>query len=140
MLSIDGQGTTLIDGFSIDSQIHKCPHWFDNIPRKHPIFGLISRHFTILSLFFYNEHWARWFVICMKCWYRIKQDFIFSLVQLKKESNPWWVYKPCTTIPVFYSTSCEDWTVVEDFSQCGFRAYNSPFCISGAVIGFHNTL
>ena len=29
--------------------------------------------------------------------------------------NP--VYKPCTTIPVFYSTRCEDWTAMEDTSQ-----------------------
>jgi len=46
------------------------------------------------------------------------------------------LYKSCTRIPVFYSTSCEDWTAVEDFSQYGFKAYNSPFCIRGAVMGF----
>ena len=39
-------------------------------------------------------------------------------------------------IPVFYSTSCEDWTAVEDSSWWGFKAYNSPFCIRGAVMGF----
>jgi len=37
---------------------------------------------------------------------------------------------------VLYSTSCEDWTAVEDSSQWGFRAYTSPFCIRGAVMTF----
>ena len=36
---------------------------------------------------------------------------------LKEEFNPSWEYKPCTTIPVFYSTRCEDWTAMEDTSQ-----------------------
>ena len=65
----------------------------------------------------------------------VYKNSIFSLAQLK-EYNPWWKYKPCTTIPVFNSTSCEDWTAVEDSSWWGFKAYNSPFCIRGAVIGF----
>ena len=54
----------------------------------------------------------------------IKQDSIFSLV----------VYKPCTTIPVFYSTSSEDCTAVEDFSQWGFKAYNSPSCLRKSLV------
>ena len=49
--------------------------------------------------------------------YRINQNFIFSLVYWKKEFNPWWVYKPCTMIPVFYLTSCENWTAMKDSSQ-----------------------
>ena len=36
----------------------------------------------------------------------------------------------------FYSTSCEDWTAVEDSSQESFKAQNSPFCIRGAVMGY----
>ena len=43
---------------------------------------------------------------------------------------------PCTKITVFYSTSCEDWTAVEDSSHWGFKVCNSPFCIRGAVMGF----
>jgi len=35
-----------------------------------------------------------------------------------------------------FLTSYEDWTAVEDFSQWGFRAYNSPFCPRCAVMGF----
>ena len=37
---------------------------------------------------------------------------------------------------VYYSTSCEDWTAVEDSFHCGFRAYNSPFYKRGEVMGF----
>jgi len=33
--------------------------------------------------------------------------------------------------------NCKDWTAVEDSSQWGFRAYNSPYCIR-AVMGFLN--
>ena len=40
--------------------------------------------------------------------------------ELKEEFNPSWEYKPCTTIPVFYSTRCEDWTAMEDTSQESF--------------------
>ena len=36
----------------------------------------------------------------------------------------------------FYSTSCEDWTAVDHSFSWGFKAYNSPFCIRGAVMGF----
>ena len=36
----------------------------------------------------------------------------------------------------FYSTSCEDWTTVEDSSQWGLQADNSQFYIRGAVMGF----
>ena len=43
---------------------------------------------------------------------------------------------PCTKITVFNSTSCEDWTPVEDSSHWGFKVCNSPFCIRGAVTGF----
>ena len=39
---------------------------------------------------------------------------------------------------VFYSTSCEDWTAIEDSSLESLRAYNSPFCIRGAVMDFLN--
>jgi len=47
---------------------------------------------------------------------------------------------PCTTIPVFYSTTCKkNWTAVKDSSQWGFRAYNSPFCVRGGVMGLLNT-
>jgi len=46
-------------------------------------------------------------------------------------------YRPCTALPVFYSTSCEDWTAVqEDSSQWDFKAYTSPFCIKRTVMDF----
>ena len=58
-----------------------------------------------------------------------------QLGSLKEEFNPLWEYKPCTTIPVFYSNRCEDWTTMEDTSQSrAFRDHNSPFCILGAVM------
>ena len=68
--------------------------------------------------------------------HRIKQDFIFIWCSQKKKFNHWWLCKPYTTIPVVYSTNCEDWTVVEDSSQWGFKPYNSPFCIRAALLGF----
>ena len=39
-------------------------------------------------------------------------------------------------IPIFYLTSCEDWTTVEDSLRWGFKSYNSPFCTRGAFMGF----
>ena len=32
----------------------------------------------------------------------------------------------CTLIPVFYSTSCEDWTAKEDSPQEGFTGLTTP--------------
>ena len=36
----------------------------------------------------------------------------------------------------FYLASCEDWTTFVDSTWWCFKAFNSPFCISGAVMGF----
>ena len=54
----------------------------------------------------------------------------------KKEYNLWWVYKPCKMILFFYLNGCLDWSTVEDSIWWGFKASSSPFCISGAVMGF----
>ena len=66
---------------------------------------------------------------------QIKTKLHLRLGSLKEEFNPSWEYKPCTMIPVFYSTRCEDWTAMEDTSQQSFQGHNSPFCIWGAVMG-----
>ena len=63
---------------------------------------------------------------------------IFSLVHLKKEFNPSWVFKPCTactTIPVFYLTRCEDWTAMEDSSQESFQGSQFPILHKGCDYG-----
>ena len=36
----------------------------------------------------------------------------------------------------FYLNGCLDWSTVEDSTWWGFKASSSPFCISGAVMGF----
>ena len=57
-------------------------------------------------------------------------------ISWKKEYNPdrYTSGKPCTMILVFYSASCVDWSTVEDSTWWGFKASNSPFCKSGAVM------
>ena len=60
--------------------------------------------------------------------HRLKQKFIFSLVQWKRSLTPREKYKPCTIIPVFYLTRCEDWTAIEDSSQESFQARNIYIC------------
>ena len=50
---------------------------------------------------------------------------------LKEEFNPSWEYKPCTTIPVFSSTRCEDWTAMEE----SFQGSQLPILQWGAVMG-----
>jgi len=37
--------------------------------------------------------------------------------------------------PDFLLAGCVDWSTVEDFTWWGFKAYNSPFCISGSAMG-----
>ena len=54
---------------------------------------------------------------------------------LKEQFNPSWDYKPCTTILVFYFTDVRTGLIP---LERAFRDYNSPFCISGAVMGFLN--
>ena len=56
----------------------------------------------------------------------IKTKLYLQLGSLKEELNPSWENKPCTTIPVFYSTRCEDWTAVEDTSQESFEGSQLP--------------
>ena len=65
----------------------------------------------------------------------IKTKLHLQLGSLKEEFNPSWEYKPCTTILVFYSTRCEDWTTMEDTSQESFQGSQLPICIWGAVMG-----
>ena len=57
---------------------------------------------------------------------QIKTKLHLQLGSLKEEFNPSWEYKPCKTIPVFYSSRCEDWTAVEDTSQESFEGSQLP--------------
>jgi len=54
---------------------------------------------------------------------------------MKEEFNPSQEYKPRTTIPVFYSTSCEDWTAMEDSSQESFQGSQLPILVKGSSYG-----
>ena len=46
----------------------------------------------------------------------------------------------CTTIPVFYSTSWEDWTAMENSFKRGLQGLQLPILHQGAVMGFLNSL
>ena len=59
-----------------------------------------------------------------------------KLGALKEEINPSWEYKPCTTIPVFHSTRCDDWTVMENSSQERFQGSQLPILHKGCSYGF----
>ena len=58
-----------------------------------------------------------------------------QLGALKEEFNPSWEYKPCTAIPVFYSTRCEDWTAMEDTSQESFQGSQLSILHMGCSYG-----
>ena len=66
---------------------------------------------------------------------QIKTKLHLQLGSLKEEFNPTWEYKPCTTIPVFYSTRCEDWTTMEDTSQESFQGSQLPILHMGCSYG-----
>ena len=52
---------------------------------------------------------------------KLKTKLHLQLGALKEEFNPLWEYKPCSTIPVFYSTRCENWTAMVYTSQETFQ-------------------
>jgi len=58
-----------------------------------------------------------------------------QLGALKEEFIPSWEYKPCTTIPVFYSNRCKDWTAMEDSSRESFQGSQLPILHMGCSYG-----
>ena len=53
--------------------------------------------------------------------YRGSKNCTQIKTKLHLQLGPSWEYKPFTTILVFYSTRCEDWTAMEDTSQQSFQ-------------------
>ena len=83
--------------------------------------------------YFYCEHVLLVYIVKISWIFKsFRNQSFFQL--LCRESGP--------LLQVFYffllDQNCEDWTAVEDSSQWVFSAYNSPFCIRGAVMGFLN--
>ena len=66
---------------------------------------------------------------------QIKTKLPLQLGSQKEEFNPSWEYKPCTTIPVFYWTRCEDWTAIEVTSQQSFQGSQLPILHMGCSYG-----